>query len=122
MTERTTISHFAIGERTDASGGTAFGEIIATPTNSVSTPAAIASRRVTVSTSSTNIEYPSSATATAMTTRAMYGTYGARRPGGSVAPSRTAEIGGTRVALSAGKSPARRVTRIPTARLVTTVR
>ncbi len=75
-----------------------------------------------MSTSSTNIEYPSSATDTAITTRAMYGTNGASRPRGSVAPSRTAAMGGTRVARRAGKSPASTVITIPTSRLTTTVR
>jgi hypothetical protein len=41
---------------------------------------------------------------------------------GSVAPSRTAAIGGTRVARSAGSSPATSVITTPTAMLTTTVR
>jgi hypothetical protein len=47
---------------------------------------------------------------------------GASRPRGSVAPSRTAAIGGTLVARSAGKRPASTVTTTPTSRLTTTVR
>ena len=39
-------------------------------------------------------------------TPAMYGVKRVKRPRGSVAPSRTAAIGGTRVARRAGKSPA----------------
>src|SRR5581483_927121 len=41
------------------------------------------------------------------------GRYFANRPGGSVAPSRTAAIGGTRVARRAGRRLATIVTRIP---------
>ena len=44
------------------------------------------------------------------------------RPGGSVAPSRTAAIGGTRVARSAGRRLAISVTRIPTSSETTIVR
>ena len=44
------------------------------------------------------------------------------RPGGSSAPSRTAAIGGTRVARSAGKKLAISVTMIPSASETTTVR
>ena len=46
----------------------------------------------------------------------------ARRPGGRSAPSRTAAIGGTRVARSAGRSAERSVITMPTIRLTTTVR
>ena len=45
-----------------------------------------------------------------------------KRPFGMVAPSRTTEIGGTRVARSAGNNPARSVTTMPTIRETTTVR
>ena len=60
---------------------------------------------------------PATASATAPTMRNR-----AKRPGGSVAPSRTAAIGGTRVARSAGLRLASRVTTIPTVSATTTVR
>ena len=53
---------------------------------------------------------------------AIQGAYGANRDFGSVAPSLTAEIGGTRVARIAGKSPARSVIPTPTTSETTTVR
>jgi hypothetical protein len=76
-------------------------------------PTPSASRRTIVSTLSTNMPYPSSATARTTTASAMYEAYGANRPGGRVAPSRTAAIGGTFVARTAGASPATRVTKMP---------
>ena len=54
-------------------------------------------------------------------TSAMIGVYFASRPGGSVAPSRTAAIGGTFVARIAGKMPATSVTTIPTVSEISTV-
>ena len=52
----------------------------------------------------------------------MYGVKRANRPRGNVAPSRTAAIGGTRVARMAGKRPATSVTSVPTSNETTTVR
>ncbi len=52
----------------------------------------------------------------------MYGVNRANRPRGSVAPSRTAAIGGTRVARIAGKRPAISVTSVPTTNETTIVR
>ena len=48
-----------------------------------------------------------------ITTIAMYGARRAMRPRGKVKPSRTAAMGGTRVARIAGKIPARSVTPTP---------
>ena len=53
---------------------------------------------------------------------AMYGPKRAKRDGGSSAPSRTAAIGSTRVARSAGRIAAISVTKMPTASATTTVR
>ncbi len=52
----------------------------------------------------------------------MNGRNGARRPGGRVAPSRTAAIGGTFVAFTAGASPATRVITTPIRSEMITVR
>jgi hypothetical protein len=52
----------------------------------------------------------------------MYGVKCEKRPRGIVAPSRTAAIGGTRVARIAGKSPATSVTSVPTSSETTIVR
>ncbi len=60
---------------------------------------------------------PSSVSTEAPTVR-----YGAKRDSGSVAPSRTAAIGGTRVARIAGRRLATSVTRMPTSRDTTIVR
>ena len=53
---------------------------------------------------------------------AMNGENFENRDRGRVAPSRTAAIGGTRVARMAGKMPARTVMRVPAIRLTMTVR
>ena len=53
---------------------------------------------------------------------ATQGTNGAKRDFGSVAPSRTAAMGGTRVARIAGNSPAKSVTPTPTMSATITVR
>ena len=53
---------------------------------------------------------------------AIVGPKRASREGGSTDPSRTAAIGGTRVARSAGQRLARSVTRVPTTSETTTVR
>ena len=57
-----------------------------------------------------------------MTSPAIHGVNRAKRDCGSDAPSRTAAIGGTRVARIAGKSPAASVTPTPTSSATMTVR
>ncbi len=57
-----------------------------------------------------------------MTSSATYGAKRAKRDFGSVKPSRTAAIGGTRVARIAGKSPATSVMIVPTRSETTIVR
>ena len=57
-----------------------------------------------------------------MVTRANTGVRRDMRPPGTTAPSRTAAIGGTRVARIAGMTPASRVMRVPTTRETTIVR
>ena len=67
---------------------------------------------------------PSKTGTSAPTTRriANNGANWASRPGGGVAPSRTAAMGATRVARIAGMIPAATVTSVPTIRLTTMVR
>ena len=72
--------------------------------------------------SSVNIARARIAIAPTTTSPAIQGTNGANRDFGSVAPSRTAAIGGTRVALMAGNSPATSVMPTPTASATITVR
>jgi hypothetical protein len=55
------------------------------------------------------------ATEAAITTTAVFSEWAAKREGGSVEPSRTAAIGGTRVARSAGMMLASSVIPVPTA-------
>ncbi len=114
--------HRAGRPTTAASGRTSLDEIIATPTNRSSTPPAIDSSRSAVPRSSANIARPSRTSASAITTSAMYGVKRENRPFGSSAPSRTAAIGGTRVARIAGKSPAITVIKVPTSSETTIVR
>ena len=58
----------------------------------------------------------------AITTMAVFSEWEAKRVGGSVEPSRTAAIGGTRVARSAGMMLASSVITVPRASEITTVR
>ena len=105
-----------------AIGRTSRDESIATPTNRSSTPTARPIRRSVVPRSSVNIARASRSSAPTTTRPAIHGTNGEIREGGSVAPSRTAAIGGTRVARMAGKSPAASVTTTPTSIETMTVR
>jgi hypothetical protein len=114
--------HRAGSPTTEAIGRTSFDEIIATPTNRSTTPPAIESSRWAVGTSSANIEYPSRHSATAIRTSAPYGVKRWKRPFGNSAPSRTAAIGGTRVARIAGNRPASTVISVPTSSETTIVR
>ena len=72
-----------------------------------------------MATSSASIAYESASTASGIVATAMYGAAGAER--GNSAPSRTAAIGGTRVARKAGESPAISVTTVPTSSETTIV-
>ena len=105
-----------------AIGRTSRDESIAMPTNRSRTPPARPIRRSVVPRSSVNIARASRSSAPTTTRPAIHGTNGEIREGGSVAPSRTAAIGGTRVARMAGKSPAASVTRTPTSIDTMTVR
>ena len=62
------------------------------------------------------------ATEAAITTTAVFSEWAAKREGGSVEPSRTAAIGGTRVARSAGMMLASSVITVPSASETRTVR
>ena len=95
-------------------------ESIATPTNTSSVPRI---RRIsTVDVPCENRPSTSSANPSAVRTAANGVRKRWKRPGGSSAPSRTAAIGGTRVARSAGKKLAISVTTIPSASETTIVR
>ena len=75
-----------------------------------------------VATSSASSAYESASTAITTVTAAIAGAKRASAERGSFAPSRTAAIGGTRVARRAGESPATSVTRVPTSSETTIVR
>jgi hypothetical protein len=107
---------------TAAIGRTRRDETIATPTKRRSTPPAIERRRSPVASSSLNIEKPRRKRARAIAPSATNGVKRAKRDLGRVAPSRTAAIGGTRVARIAGNRPATRVTITPTRSETTIVR
>ena len=91
---------------TRAIGGTSIGASIETPMNSVAAPMPIASSRVPVDRLWTNRPTSISATATAIVSERRVRPVARERDGGSSAPSRTAAIGGTRVARIAGRSAA----------------
>ena len=78
--------------------------------------------RSPVATSGASIAYESASTASRTVAAAMYGEKRDSAERGSFAPSRTAAIGGTRVARKAGESPANSVTRVPTSSETTIVR
>ena len=91
----------------DASGRTRRGASSATPMNSATMPTPIASRRVAVDGRPTNsADEQQRERRPRSRASAASGPKRARRDGGSTAPSRTAAIGGTRVARSAGRSAA----------------
>ena len=93
---------------------------IATPTNTSSVP--MIRRMSTVEVPCENSPRTSRPKPSAVSTAATGVRKRWKRPGGSSAPSRTAAMGGTRVARSAGKKLAIRVTTIPRASETTIVR
>ena len=99
---------------TAASGGTSVFASIATPTNMAAAPTPIASRRWVVESDPTNRPISMRPSAAATVTAADTVLKRAKRDGASTAPSRTAEMGGTRVARSAGRSAAISVITTPT--------
>src|SRR5207237_10184862 len=107
---------------TAASGRTTFEAFIETPTKSRSTPIPRASSRGPVASPPARAPTQLSATATTSTVSEVAGPYFAQRETGSTEPSRTAAIGGTRVARRAGRTLAMSVTIVPTSRETTTVR
>jgi hypothetical protein len=98
------------------------GATIATPRKIASTPTPRTSRRRPVGSPETKPPTQTSATAPTQTKRATAGPKRASRGGGSADPSRTAAIGGTCVARSAGRRLATRVRAVPTASETITVR
>jgi hypothetical protein len=95
---------------------------MATPTNRMSVPKPSAERRVVVVRLPAKIPYTSSRIPSARVTTDMTGPQRDSFEAGRLAPSRTAAIGGTRVALIAGLRLASSVTKTPTTRLTTIVR
>ncbi len=108
--------------RTEASGGTSVLASMATPTNRAAAPTPIASSRCVLDSEPTNRPISISASAAPIVNIATCGPKRAKRPGGSSAPSRTAAIGGTRVARRAGRSAASIVITTPTSSETTIVR
>ena len=108
--------------RTRASGGTSVGASIATPMKTAAAPMPSDSSRAFVESPPTNSPISISANAPRITTVATTGPNRANRDFGSTAPSRTAEIGGTRVARIAGRDAAISVTSTPTSIETTIVR
>ena len=98
----------------EASGRTSREESIATPRKSRRTPPAIESSRSLVPSASENIALASRTSERRTMSAAIHGVNRAKRECGSVAPSRTAAMGGTRVARIAGNSPASSVMPMPT--------
>ena len=107
---------------TSASGGTSVFASIPTPMKMPNAPTPIAIRRVPVESPPTNSPMSISAIAPTSVTPPASGPKRAKREGGSSAPSRTAAIGGTRVARIAGRSAAIMVIKIPTTSETTMVR
>ena len=93
-----------------------------TPKKSSSTPSPSASRRGAVASPLASDPRATSPIAKTSTTTAVTGPKWAQRDGGSTAPSRTAAIGGTRVARRAGRRLASNVIRVPTSSETTIVR
>ena len=109
--------------RNEARGRARLGATIATPMKSPRTPTPRASRRGPVETPwAKNAAKTTTASATAQTTTATAGPNRAKREGGSTEPSRTAAIGGTRVARIAGRRLASTVTIVPSRIETITVR
>ncbi len=95
---------------------------MATPTKTAAAPMPIASSRSVVEIPLTNRPMSMSATAPPIVVSAAATLKRAKRDVGRTAPSRTAEMGGTRVARIAGRSAASSVTTMPTASETTIVR
>ncbi len=108
--------------RIEASGRARLGATMATPMKRAQTPTARTTRRWPVVIPLPNAAKTTSASATAHTTTATTGPKRANREGGSTEPSWTAAIGGTLVALSAGRRLASSVTITPRAIETITVR
>ena len=106
----------------EASGRTARLAFSETPMKRISVPNPRARRRLAVVRPPPKIPKTSTRIPRASVTSEATGPKRDRRATGSAAPSRTAAIGGTRVALIAGRRLASRVTMIPTNRLTTIVR
>ena len=107
---------------TRVSGGTSRGARIEIPMNNATAPSPTNSRRRPVERPLANRPTSSAATATSTVPTAAGWLKRANLDGGSRAPSRTAAIGGTRVARSAGRSAARSVIPTPTTSEITIVR
>ena len=121
--ERARTDQVASGETAAAIGRTILEATIATATNEKSTPRPTSSSRCPVPSPAPTIPpITSAATAPAPVSSPATGAKRASLDGGRTAPSRTAAIGGTRVALIAGRSDAASVTRMPISSETTTVR
>ena len=107
---------------TAASGRTTREAFIETPKKSRSTPTPIIRRRGAVASPPASVPTATSAIAAARIPAAVTGPYFANLDGGRTDPSRTAAIGGTRVALRAGRMLAISVTSVPTTSETITVR
>ena len=107
---------------TAASGRTTLGAFIETPKKSSSTPSPSSSSRGPVAIPLPSAPSETIAIAIASTTSEVTVPYLAQRDGGNTEPSRTAAIGGTRVARRAGRMLANSVTSVPTSSETTTVR
>ena len=103
----TTTDQRAIGSDTAASGRTRRAENRAMPMNSSSTPAPSSDSRAVVDNPLANNPTSTNAIPATASSAAPTGRNRLNRPGASVAPSRTAAIGGTRVARQAGRRLAR---------------
>ena len=104
-----------------ASGFTSLGAASATPMNSPITPRPSSRTTPSVPTLA-NTPSEIAATEATMTPSASFAECAARRLAGSSAPSRTAAIGGTRVARRAGRMLAISVTTVPSSSETTIVR
>ena len=108
--------------RTLASGRTTFAAFIETPMKRKKTPRPSTRRRRPVGIPLARAPRETAAIAATSTTSDVTAPYFAQREGGSTEPSRTAAIGGTRVARRAGRMLATRVTSVPTSSETTIVR
>jgi len=104
------------------SGSTMCGAAKATPTNRPRIPKTSNSTTASVAIPLAKMPTQMAATEAAITTTAVLSEWAAKRDGGSVEPSRTAAIGGTRVARRAGTTLASTVITVPSASETSTVR